>query len=107
MTYLYLYILVIASMFLVYRFGWLEAIKSILRILIPSGLIILFNLKAGSLLFKSPILGIMSFIPTAILIFKGSQPLVNALQTWLDRTKDSFAVSNDVVDAELISKEDA
>lgn len=106
MTYLALYLFVIAFIWWVSRVGWIEALKIILSILIPSALIILFNVKAGRLLFKNPILGIVSILPTAVFIYKASQPLVLGINSWLDKKTNDFADMNEVVDAEVISKED-
>ena len=91
----------------IYRLGWVEALKLTVSILIPSALIILFNLKAGRLLFKSPIIGIISVLPTALFIYRGSQPLVLGINSWIERKTDGFVDSKKVVDAEVISKEDA
>ncbi|AAQ00575.1 MULTISPECIES: membrane protein [Prochlorococcus] len=107
MTYVVLYIAGIICIWWTYRVGWREAFKKILSILIPSALIILFNVKAGRLLFRSPIVGIISILPTAILIYRGSLPLVNGFNNWIDRKANNFTESQDVVDAEVISKEDA
>ena len=106
MTYIFLYILVIASIWWIYRVGWTEAIKTGISILIPSILIILFNIKAGRLIFKSPIVGIISVLPTAFVIFRGSAPLANGLNSWIERKNNEFIDEQDVVDAEVISKEE-
>ena len=107
MTYVLLYIAAIFCIWWIYRVGWREAIKKILSILIPSALIILFNVKAGRLLFRSPIIGIISILPTAIFIYRGSLPLVAGINSWIDRKSNDFVESQDIVDAEVISKEDA
>ncbi|KGG14203.1 hypothetical protein EV05_0094 [Prochlorococcus sp. MIT 0601] len=78
-----------------------------LTILIPSALIIIFNVKAGRLLFRSPVVGIISILPTAIFIYRGSLPLVAVINSWIDRKANEFVESQDTVDAEVISKEDA
>ncbi len=106
MTYLFLYIVGIASIWWVYRVGWIEAIKTILSVLIPSLLIVLFNLKAGKLIFKNPAVGIISFFPTAFFIYRSSQPLVLGINSWIDRKRNEFEDSQDIVDAEVISKEE-
>ena len=106
MTYLILYIAGIASIWWVYKVGWIQALKTILSILIPSILIILFNVKAGRLIFKNPAVGIISVLPTAIFIYRGSLPLVFAINSWIDRKRDQFVVSKEVVDAEVVSKEE-
>ena len=107
MTYLVLYIAGIASIWWVYRVGWAEALKTILSVLIPSILIILFNIKAGRLIFKSPVVGIISVLPTAFFIYRGSKPLVFRVNSWIDSKRNEFVDAHDVVDAEVISKEDA
>ena len=107
MTYLVLYIFGILSIWWIYRVGWLEALKTILAVLIPSILIILFNVKAGRLLFRNPVVGIISVLPTAVFIFKTSQPLVVGINSWIDKKTNDSEEMKDIVDAELISKEDA
>ena len=107
MTYLVLYIAGIASIWWIYRVGWTEALKTILSILIPSILIILFNIKAGRLIFKSPAVGIISVLPTAFFIYRVSKPLVFRVNSWIDSKRNEFVDSPNIVDAEVISKEDA
>ena len=107
MTYFILYFSGIASIWWVYRVGWTEALKTILSVLIPTILIILFNVKAGRLIFKNPAIGIISTIPTALFIFRGSKPLVIGVNSWIDRKRNEFMDSQDVVDAEVISEEEA
>tara|TARA_B100000965_G_C19304128_1_gene631476 strand:- start:190 stop:513 length:324 start_codon:yes stop_codon:yes gene_type:complete len=106
MTYLVLYIAGIASIWWVYRVGWSEALKTIVSILIPSILIILFNVKAGRLIFKNPAIGIVSVLPTAIFIYRGSKPIVFGINSWIDQRTNSFVDKQNVVDAEVISKEE-
>ena len=106
MAYFVLYIGGIALIWWVYRVGWTEALKTILSILIPSILIILFNVKAGRLIFKNHAVGIISVLPTAFFIYRGSQPLVFGINSWIDRKRNEFSDSQDVVDAEVISKEE-
>ena len=107
MTYLFLYIAFIASIWWVYCVGWIEALKTILSVLIPSILIILFNIKAGRLIFKNPVVGIISVLPTAIFIYRGSKPLVFGINSWIDRKRDEFVDAKEVVDAEVVSQEEA
>tara|TARA_Y100001968_G_scaffold260724_1_gene248384 strand:+ start:3933 stop:4256 length:324 start_codon:yes stop_codon:yes gene_type:complete len=107
MTYFILYFAGIASIWWVYRVGWTEALKTIISILIPSFLIILFNIKAGRLIFKNPVVGIITVLPTAIFIYQGSKPLVFGVNGWLDRKRNEFVDSKEVVDAEVVSKEEA
>ncbi len=107
MTYFVLYIGGITSIWWIYRVGWAEALKTILSILIPSILIILLNVKAGRLIFKNPAVGILSILPTAFFIYRGSKPLVFGINNWIDRKTNEFVESQDVVDAEVISKEES
>ena len=105
MTYLVLYIAGIVSIWWVYRIGWTEALKTILSVLIPSILIILFNLKAGRLIFRNPAIGIISVLPTAFFIYRGSKPIVFGINSWIDKQKNEFVDSQNVVDAEVISED--
>ena len=107
MTYFILYFFGIASIWWIYRVGWTEALKTILSVLIPSLLIILFNVKAGRLIFKNPTVGIISALPTAIFIYRGSKPLVYGLNNWIDSKRNEFVDSKEVVEAEVVSKEEA
>ena len=106
MTYIVLYIAGITSIWWVYRVGWTEALKTISSILIPSILIILFNAKAGRLIYQNPAVGLISVLPTAFLIYRGSKPLVFGINSWIDRKRNEFIDTQDVVDAEVISKEE-
>jgi len=106
MTYLVLYIAGIASIWWVYRVGWTEALKTILSVLIPSILIILFNVKAGRLIFKNPAVGIISVLPTAFFIYRGSKPIVFGINSWIDKKRNEFVDSQNIVDTEVISKEE-
>ena len=106
MTYFLIYILGIVLIWWTFRVGWSAALKTIISVLIPSVLIIFFNVKAGRLIFRSPLVGIISVLPTAFFIFRGSQPIVSGINSWIDRKKDDFVEAQEVVDAEVISKED-
>ena len=106
MTYLVLYVAGIASIWWIYCIGWTEALKTILSILIPSILIILFNIKAGRIIFKNPAIGIISVLPTAVFIYRGSKPLVFGINSWIDRKRNEFVDSKNVVDAEVVSNEE-
>ena len=106
MIYFFLYIVGIALIWCVYRIGWIETLKTILSVLIPSTLIILFNIKAGRLIFKNPVVGIISILPTAFFIYRGSQPIVFGINSWIDRKRNEFVDSNEVVDAEVVSEEE-
>ncbi len=107
MTYLAIYAAVIAVVLWIVYAGWPEALKSMLSILIPLVLIILFNAKAGRLLFRNPIVGIISILPTAVFIFNVSQPLVVRIHSFIDKKTNDFVEMKDVVEAEVISKEEA
>ena len=102
MAYFILYLVGIALLWYVYKVGWLEALKFIVSIFIPSFLIILFNIKAGKLIFKSPVIGVLSTLPTAIFIFQGSKPLVFKINNWIDNKKNGFGNNDDAIDTESI-----
>ena len=82
-------------------------VVNILSILIPSILIIIFNIKAGRLIYRNPVVGIVSVLPAAIFIYRGSKPLVFGINNWIDRKRNEFIDSKEVVDAEVVSKEEA
>ena len=46
MTYLFLYVVGIVLIWWIYCVGWVEALKTVIKVLVPSILIILFNIKA-------------------------------------------------------------
>ena len=105
MTYLFLYVVGIILIWWTYRVGWLEALKTIVKVIVPSVLIILFNIKAGKLLFKSPVVGLLSALPTSIFIFRGSLPLVSYINNWIDNKVNNYDDA-EVVDTDSVSLED-
>tara|TARA_Y100000589_G_scaffold226070_1_gene213558 strand:+ start:1149 stop:1472 length:324 start_codon:yes stop_codon:yes gene_type:complete len=100
MTYLFLYLIGVIIIFYVYKVGWLAALKTVISIIVPSFLIILFNVKAGRLLFKSPIVGLVSALPTSIFIFRGSKPLVLLINNWIENKFNFIDIQEDVIDTE-------
>ena len=107
MSYFLIYFFSITLIWWIYRVGWTEALKTIVSVLIPSVLIILFNVKAGRIIFKNPVVGIVSVLPTAIFIYRGSKPLVFGLNNWIDRKSNEFVDAKEVVEAEVVSSEEA
>ena len=105
MTYLFLYIVGIILIWWTYRVGWLEALKTVVKGIVPSALIILFNIKAGRLLFKSPIVGLLSALPTSIFIFRGSLPLVSYINNWIEKKTNKYD-NSEVVDTDSVPLED-
>ena len=101
MTYLFLYVIGLILIWWIYRVGWLEAIKTVIKVLVPSVFIILFNIKGGRLLFKSPVFGLLSVLPTSIFIYKGSLPLVSFINNWIEKKRsedyDSEVIATDSV----------
>jgi len=101
MTYLFLYVVGVFLIWWTYRVGWLEALKTVVKVIVPSILIILFNIKAGRLLFKSPVVGLLSALPTSIFIFRGSLPLVSYINNWIEnkinKNDDSEVIDTDSV----------
>ena len=97
MTYLFIYLLGIILIWWIYRVGWLEALKTVIKVIVPSLLIILFNIKAGRLLFKNPIVGLLSTLP----IYRGSQPLVAYINNWIENKISNQDVS-EVIDTDSI-----
>ena len=106
MTYVFLYLIGLLLIWYVYKVGWLAALKTVISIIVPSFLIILFNAKAGRLLFKSPVIGIVSTLPTSRFIFRGSKPLVTLINNWIE-TKFNFIDSQkEVIDTESYPVDD-
>ena len=105
MTYFFLYIVGIILIWWIYRVGWLEALKTVIKIIIPSLLIILFNVKAGRLLFKSPLVGLLSALPTSIFIYKGSLPLVSSINNWIEKKINIYDTS-EAIDTESVTLDD-
>ena len=87
MTYLFIYVIGIILIWWTYRVGWLEALKTVIKVLVPSAFIILFNIKGGRLLFKSPVFGLLSVLPTSIFIYRGSLPLVSFINNWIEKKR--------------------
>jgi hypothetical protein len=105
MTYLFLYVVSIILIWWTYRVGWLEALKTVVKVIVPSALIILFNIKAGRLLFKSPIVGLISALPTSIFIFRGSLPLVCYINNWIEKKINKYDES-EVIDTDSVPLDD-
>ena len=105
MTYLFLYIVGVILIWWTYRVGWLESLKTVVKVIVPSALIILFNIKAGRLLFKSPILGLISTLPTSIFIYRGTLPLVGYFNNWIDNKRNKYNDS-EVIETDSIQIDD-
>ena len=105
MTYLFLYIVGIILIWWTYRVGWLEALKTVVKVIVPSALIILFNIKAGRLLFKSPVVGLLSALPTSIFIFRGSTHLVSFINNWIENKINKYDDS-EVIDTDSVPLDD-
>ena len=105
MTYLFIYVIGIILIWWTYRVGWLEAIKTVIKVLVPSAFIILFNIKGGRLLFKSPVFGLLSVLPTSIFIYRGSLPLVSFINNWIEnkRRKDYYT---EVIETDSVAVDD-
>jgi len=72
---------------------------------VPSIFIILFNIKGGRLLFKSPIFGLLSVLPTSIFIYRGSLPLVSFINNWIEK-KRSDDYDSEVIETDSVSIDD-
>ncbi len=105
MTYLFLYVIGIILIWWIYRVGWLEALKTVVRVIVPSIFIILFNVKAGRLLFKSPIVALLSVLPTSIFIFRASLPLVSYINNWFENNKNNYD-NSEVIDTDSVPLDD-
>ena len=106
MTYLFLYLVGIVLIWWTYRVGWIEALKTIIKVIVPSILIILFNIKAGKLLIRNPLVGLLSALPTSIFIYRGSLPFVASINNWIDTKGSKYEESKDVIDTDSIPLDD-
>ena len=105
MAYLILYIVGVFLIWWTYRVGWLEALKTVVKVIVPSVLIILFNIKAGRLHFKSPVVGLLSALPTTIFIFRASTPLVSFVNNWIENKINKYDDS-EVIDTDSVHLDD-
>ena len=105
MTYLFLYVVGVILIWWTYRVGWFEALKTVVKVIVTSVLIILFNIKAGRLLFKSPLVGLLSALPTSIFIFRGSLPLVSYINNWIEKKINKYDDS-EVIDTVSVPLDD-
>ena len=103
MIYLFLYIIGLILIWNIYRTGLRQTLKLVISVLVPSLLIILFNIKAGRLIFKSPIIGIISILPTSLFIYNGSKPLVAKIINWIDIDENNNLNQDDVIETEAVS----
>ena len=102
MTYLILYLIALVLVWYVYRVGWLISLKTVVSVIIPSLLIILFNIKAGRIIYRNPVLGIMSVLPTSIFIYRGSIPIVSFINNWIETKISRIEYQKDVIDTDSI-----
>ena len=86
--------------------GWIEALKTVVKVLVPSILIIVFNIKAGRLLFKNPLIGLLSALPTSIFIYRASLSFVESINGWIDNKRFKYDESKDVIDTDSIPIDD-
>ena len=105
MTYLFIYVIGIILIWWTYRVGWLEALKTVIKVLVPSAFIILFNINGGRLLFKSPVFGLLSVLRTSIFIYRGSLPLVSFINNWIENKirKDYYT---EVIETDSVAVDD-
>ena len=106
MIYLFLYAIGMLLIWSIYKTGWQQTLKLVISVLVPSLLIILFNIKAGRLIFKSPIIGIISILPTSIFIYNGSKPLVSKIINWIDRDQNNISNQDDFIETEAFTVEE-
>ena len=103
MIYLFLYIIGLILIWNIYRTGLRQTLKLVISVLVPSLLIILFNIKAGRLIFKSPIIGIISILPTSLFIYNGSKPLVAKIINWINIDENNNLNQDDFIETEAVS----
>tara|TARA_B100000965_G_scaffold259212_1_gene218503 strand:- start:39 stop:371 length:333 start_codon:yes stop_codon:yes gene_type:complete len=106
MFYLFLYLTGLILIWNIYRSGWLQTLKLVISVFIPSLLIVLFNIKAGRLIFRSPIIGIFSILPTSIFIYRGSRPFVSQILNWIDKNENNISNQDDIIETEAFTVDD-
>ena len=106
MIYLFLYVIGLILIWYLYKYGWQQTLKLVISVVVPSFLIILFNIKAGRLIFKSPIVGIFSILPTSIFIYRGSKPLVSQIINWIDKNETNPPNQSDFIETEAFTVDD-
>ena len=106
MIYLFLYVIGLILIWYLYKYGWQQTLKLVISVVVPSILIILFNIKAGRLIFKSPIVGIFSILPTSIFIYRGSKPLVSQIINWIDKNETNPPNQSDFIETEAVTVDD-
>ena len=106
MTYLFLYVVGLFLIWLVYKYGWIQSLKAVTNILVPSFLIIIFNIKAGRLLFKTPIFGILSTLPSTFFIYRASKPITVFVNNWIDSKFNDVGNDKDAIETESIPLDD-
>ena len=106
MIYLFLYVVGIILVWWTYRVGWLEALKTVIKLIVPSILIILFNIKAGRLLFKTPVIGILSALPSTFFIYRASKPITVFVNNWIDSKFNDLGNDKDAIETESIPIDD-
>ena len=67
--------------------------------------IILFNIKGGRLIFKSPIFGLLSVLPTSIFFYRVSLPLVSLINNWIEN-KRSKDYDSEVIETDSVAIDD-
>tara|TARA_Y100000589_G_scaffold174338_1_gene165429 strand:+ start:907 stop:1227 length:321 start_codon:yes stop_codon:yes gene_type:complete len=106
MIYLFLYVVGLALIWLVYKYGWIQSLKTVANIIVPSFLIIIFNIKAGRLLFKNPIIGILSALPSTFFIYRASKPITALVNNWIDSKFNNLDNDKDAIETESIPLDD-
>ena len=106
MIYLFLYLVGIVLIWWIYRVGWIEALKTVIKVILPSILIIFFNINTGKLLFRNPLVGLFSALPTSIFIYRASHPLVASINSWIDTKRSNYEESQEVIDTDSIPLDD-
>ena len=107
MIYFALYIFAIATIWWMYSLGFKESLKQLISVLVPTVLIIIFNLKAGKFIFKNPLLGFISILPTALFIYQVTKPLIVSVNNSIENSFRNNEDDEHVVEVDVISKEDA
>ncbi len=106
MIYFLIYVLIIICIILTRYYDSKDLIKKFITIAIPSALILLFSIITGKYIYRSPVIAFSILLPTSILVYKSTGILMSKVNTWIDHEFSTDNQSYEVVDTEVISKED-
>ncbi len=92
MTIFISYIIIVVLLLFASKSGWWEVLKKLVAVFIPLSAIILINIRLAPILFRSPLIGLLSMLPNIYFIFKITSPIVNKINSWIDVKRNDFFI---------------